>query len=102
MRLQWGKITKDVMTYDEALLYCQFCNEGGYTDWRMPTLKEFAAVKPQCRILTWYVDEQRYHNIGRYSVSPVRETITWWQDIISYKRDIRYGISTIINTLFRI
>lgn len=29
------------LTYEEALMYCHFCNHNGYTDWRMPTKDEF-------------------------------------------------------------
>jgi hypothetical protein len=29
------------MTYDEALLYCSFCDHDGYTDWRLPTKEEY-------------------------------------------------------------
>lgn len=26
--------------WDEANLYCTFCNHNGYTDWRLPTIEE--------------------------------------------------------------
>lgn len=29
------------LTYEEALMYCHFCNHNGYIDWRMPTKDEF-------------------------------------------------------------
>jgi hypothetical protein len=29
------------LSYDEALLYCQFCNHDGYADWRIPTFSEW-------------------------------------------------------------
>jgi hypothetical protein len=29
------------LSYDDAVLYCQFCNHDGYTDWRMPTHSEW-------------------------------------------------------------
>lgn len=30
-----------MMVYEEALLYCTFCNHNGYTDWRLPTKSEY-------------------------------------------------------------
>lgn len=33
-----------MMTYEDALLYCAFCNHGGYRDWRMPTYSEWLAL----------------------------------------------------------
>jgi hypothetical protein len=32
--------SENKMTYDEALLYCRFCNHNGHTDWRMPYFSE--------------------------------------------------------------
>jgi len=29
------------MTYEEAVLYCQFCRYNGYSDWRLPTRDEY-------------------------------------------------------------
>ena len=29
------------MTYDEAVLYCQFLDYDGYTNWRLPTRTEW-------------------------------------------------------------
>jgi hypothetical protein len=28
------------MSYDDALLYCAFCNHNGYNNWRIPTRYE--------------------------------------------------------------
>jgi len=29
---------------DEALLYCEDLNLGGYTDWRFPTMRELTGI----------------------------------------------------------
>lgn len=31
---------KKLLSYDDAILYCQFLNYNGYTDWRLPTFAE--------------------------------------------------------------
>jgi hypothetical protein len=38
--IESAPISAKSMTYAEALLYCQFCDHNGYTDWRMPTVEE--------------------------------------------------------------
>jgi hypothetical protein len=38
--IELAPITQNKMTYEEAILYCQFCNHDGYTDWRLPTFFE--------------------------------------------------------------
>jgi hypothetical protein len=41
--IDFAQTSANVMSYDEALLYCAFCNYGGHKDWRLPTYKEFRA-----------------------------------------------------------
>lgn len=38
--IQAAPPTNDDMTYEEAIVYCQFCAHNGYTDWRLPTFAE--------------------------------------------------------------
>jgi hypothetical protein len=33
--------SKNAMTYEEAVLYCQFLKHKGFTDWRFPTYEEY-------------------------------------------------------------
>lgn len=61
--------SENLMTYEEAILYCAFCRHDGYSDWRMPTRCEWVAVSGS----GWYID--RYvstywmlHNV----ITPVR------------------------------
>jgi hypothetical protein len=58
----------DVMTYDEAVLYCQFCNYDGHTNWRIPTYNEYLAT-PQ--IFGWYKEDEDDGDI--WTVCPVRD-----------------------------
>lgn len=41
MTIELAPASSKMMTYDEALLYCTFCNHDGYTDWRLPTKSEY-------------------------------------------------------------
>jgi hypothetical protein len=58
MALMWGPVSQHNMTYNEALLYCQFYNHRGYNDWRMPTQKEIIANlwQPPLGQHTWYLE----------------------------------------------
>lgn len=51
--IELAPVSKKPMSYDEALLYCQFCDHGSYTDWRMPTVTEYIFTGKN--ILGWYV-----------------------------------------------
>lgn len=63
--------SKNEMTYDDALLYCSFCNHGGHTDWRMPSQFEYySVVITEPNFACWYTD---LHERSRY----------WWS---------RYGV----------
>ena len=58
--------SENEMTYEEAVLYCQFCRYNGYSDWRMPTKKEYLLNSMH----GWY--------INRYDSDRNRTLFTWW------------------------
>jgi|688.fasta_scaffold00172_102 hypothetical protein len=70
--IQTAPISKNKMTYDEAILYCRFCTYKGYTDWRLPTWAEYKSLN------CWYIDRS-----ARWSVNA--EDYLWW---VSPVRDI--------------
>lgn len=73
MTVEIAPETENLMTYDDAILYCQFCTYGGYTDWRLPSLDEWytSNVFFGC----WYsgrADQDDYFGIA-LKVIPVRD-----------------------------
>ena len=46
--LMWNKETAEEMKWDDAMEYAQNLRLGGYEDWRLPTIKEFAEVVRFC------------------------------------------------------
>jgi hypothetical protein len=42
--IEIAPMSKNKMTYDEAVLYCQFLDYNGHTDWRLPTKDDHADI----------------------------------------------------------
>ena len=42
--LMWSEITDDEMDWEEAMEYAMDLREGGYKDWRLPTISELQNV----------------------------------------------------------
>jgi hypothetical protein len=61
--------TRKVMSYDEALLYCQFLDYDGHKDWRLPTWVEYNEYSS---LYGWYVNRSP-GSFPYYSVTPVRD-----------------------------
>lgn len=55
------------MTYEEALLYCQFLEYDGYRDWRMLTIAEY---EKHGSLFDWYLNDPVS---GIWCVVPVRD-----------------------------
>lgn len=51
--------SEKAMSYDDALLYCAFCNYGGHTDWRMPSQSEhYLVTTTEQNFVCWYTNLQ--------------------------------------------
>ncbi len=46
--LVWSSLAADTMTWDDAGSYCENLEEGGYDDWRLPTIDELRTVIQNC------------------------------------------------------
>ncbi|MBO4710565.1 DUF1566 domain-containing protein [bacterium] len=46
--LQWSNISYNSMPWDQAVNYCKNLNEGGYNDWRLPTIDELRTLIKNC------------------------------------------------------
>jgi len=56
--LMWKKDESPDMNWQEALKYCQDLRLAGYTDWRLPTIKEIATILDlSYKDSTWYHKE---------------------------------------------
>jgi hypothetical protein len=42
--IEFAPRSVDIMTYQEAVLYCLFLEYGGHKDWQLPTLEDFDGV----------------------------------------------------------
>lgn len=60
--------TENEMTYEEALLYCQFLEYDGHSDWRLPTEEEYheSDICTSWHVGTWW------SNRRNWLVTPVR------------------------------
>lgn len=59
-----------VMSYNEALLYCQFLDYDGHQDWRMPTEDELSGDASNWG---WYLGDVDAEFIANITVTPVRD-----------------------------
>jgi hypothetical protein len=66
--IEYAPISDNKMSYEEAVLYCRFCNAGGYQDWRLPTKTEYV----HAGLLLCWINNPVY-SIGYHYVTPVRD-----------------------------
>ncbi len=59
--------SEELFRYEEAVLYCQFCNHNGHNDWRMPTNHEWNTT---IGLMGWYVESIAHQP---HYVTPVRD-----------------------------
>jgi hypothetical protein len=67
--IEWAPRSKNIMTFDEAVLYCQFLDYGGHKDWRLPTKPEYNSAEHIEGV--WYATDTP-HTFKWYAW-PVRE-----------------------------
>lgn len=65
--IERAPIPETRMTYDEAVLYCQFLEYKGYTDWRLPNYNELRKDADFAWLLNDSVDHSK-----QWWVIPVR------------------------------
>jgi len=90
--LVWQKYTRtDSLTWENALIYADTLTSGGFTDWRLPNIKELQSINDETMINpsinTSYFS---YLNINKYWAStslPNQTTKAWYLDT-------HYGITT--------
>lgn len=63
--------TENEMTYDDALLYCQFLDYDDHTDWRMPTKEEWSDYR--YNIWGWHNNSGILIMNVKHAVTPVRD-----------------------------
>jgi hypothetical protein len=74
--IEWAPQSEHTMTYNEAVLYCQFCASDGHMDWRLPTYQEWCS---EVYAGGWYNGRFGYLTSGnivilnvKFHVRPVR------------------------------
>ncbi|MEI6021857.1 MAG: DUF1566 domain-containing protein [Bacteroidota bacterium] len=90
--LMWQKIAfKDTLTWEDALHYADTASIGGYTDWRLPNVKEIQSINDEKRINP-SVNTGYFSNIGikKYwsSTTLPNQTLKAWY------LDTQYGVVT--------
>lgn len=77
MSVQWAPPSTSAITYDEAVLYCKFCNHGGYIDWRLPVYYEWQLIGKQVTNIhhyPWFAGYDAYYSSDSvYFAVPVRD-----------------------------
>lgn len=68
--IEKAPVSKQLRTYSEALLYCQFLSYNDHIDWRLPTADEYR----QFDLWGWYYDDPLANtDRGPYQVIAVRD-----------------------------
>ena len=45
----WSDASREKMTWDDAKTYCENLKEGGFNDWRLPTIDELRSLVKNCK-----------------------------------------------------
>lgn len=75
--LEFAAYTNKQMTYAEAILYCQFLEHNGHTDWRMPVFDDLSDVTTHLntgsKYYGWIEDDDLINDDVQLSILPVRD-----------------------------
>jgi hypothetical protein len=71
--LEFAPESESLMTYEEALLYCQFCNHNGHMDWKMPTAIEYFSTPIEAGWFLTANEIPAMMDINIRMVTPVRD-----------------------------
>ena len=63
----------NAMSYDDALLYCQFLEYDGHRDWRIPTVDEWSKTDDIALMSWWIRDADTIEDGVWLTVVPVRD-----------------------------
>jgi hypothetical protein len=72
--LQFAPRAERKMTFNDAVLYCQFLEYDGHRDWHLPTRDEYFEPVNGKLPATWFADDERAYSKdnGEWYVLPVR------------------------------
>ena len=85
--LEWSAQAPTVLNWDDAGLYCTDLEEGGHTDWRLPTISELLAGISDDWIINGGADPRFAHYTVYWSGTELDSDSAWlasWDDVVLY------------------
>ena len=98
--LVWQQVAYfDSLTWENALTYADTCTWAGYSDWRLPNIKEMESINDESKINP-SIDSTFFTNIGvkKYWSSTTLPN----QSVRAWYLDTRFGITTYLNKTSRL